>query len=80
MNNWHTEFMAEYRRQDILHEAEQIHLQKIMQTSRVYRPGLFAQSMYKLANWMIFTGKQLRKRYEIPAVNCGHTSTESFAR
>ncbi len=78
MNNWHTEFMAEYHRQDILNEAEQIHLEKIIQSSRVYRPGLFAQSMFKLANWMISTGKQLRKRYEIPTVNCSNSTTESY--
>jgi hypothetical protein len=35
--------------------------------------------MYNFANWMILTGKQLRKRYEIPAVDCSKTRTESFA-
>ncbi len=79
MNHWQNEFMAEVRRQEILHEAEQIHLEKLAQNFPVYRPGLFAQSMFKLANWMISTGKQLRKRYEVPAVNCNHTSTESYA-
>jgi hypothetical protein len=35
--------------------------------------------MYNFANWMIATGKQLRKRYEIPTVDCSKTRTESFA-
>jgi hypothetical protein len=81
MNHWQTEFMAEYRRQEILDEAEQIRLERagIQIQSRVYQPRLFERSMFNFANWMITTGKQLRKRYEIPAVNCNHSSTESYA-
>ena len=79
MNNWHDTYMAEYHRQDILQEAEHIRLEKIAIQSRVYRPRLFERTMFNFANWMIFTGKQLRKRYEIPAVDCSKTRTESFA-
>jgi elongation factor P hydroxylase len=79
MNHWHNEFMAEYHRLEILEEAEQIRLERIALKSRVYRPGFYARTMYKFANWMILTGKQLRKRYEIPAVDCSKTRTESFA-
>jgi hypothetical protein len=80
MNNWHTEFMAEYHRQDILAEAEHIRLEKLALRSRVYRPGLFAHTMFNFANWMIATGKQLRKRYEVPAVNCSNSQTNSVAQ
>ena len=79
MNNWHDEFMAEYHRQEILNQVEQIRLEKIAVRSRVYRPGLFERTMFNFANWMISTGKQLRKRYEIPAVDCGKSRTGSFA-
>jgi hypothetical protein len=79
MNHWQNEFMAEYRRQEILQEAEKIHLEKIGRQARVYRPSFFERSMFNFANWMISTGKQLRKRYEVPAVNCSHPSTESYA-
>lgn len=79
MNNWHNEFMAEYHRQDILKQAEQIHLEKLVIQSRVYRPGLFARAMFNFANWMISTGKQLRTRYEVPAVNCSNSTSGSFA-
>ena len=79
MNNWHNEFMAEYHRQDILKEVEQIRLEELAVKSRVYHPGFFARTMYNFANWMIFTGKQLRKRYEVPCVDCP-TPTGSFAR
>jgi hypothetical protein len=79
MNNWHNDFMAEYHRQDILNEVEQIHLERLAVNSRVYRPGFFARTMYNFANWMISTGKQLRERYEIPCPECP-TPTGSFAR
>ena len=79
MNNWHDTYMAEYHRQDILQEAEHIRLEKIAIRSRVYRPRLFERTMFNFANWMISTGKHLRKRYEIPAVDCSKTRTESFA-
>lgn len=86
MNNWHNDFMAEYHRQDILEQAEQIRLEKIAVKSRVYRPGWFERRMFNFANWMISTGKQLRKRYtrsspvdEMPTVDCSKTATGSFA-
>ena len=85
MNNWHNEFMAEYHRQDMLEEAEQIRLEQIALKSRVYHPRFFERSMYRFANWMISTGKQLRKRYtrsspvdQAPCVDCP-TPTGSFA-
>ena len=80
MNHWHNEFMAEYHRQGILEEAEQIRLERIALKSRVYRPGVYARTMYSFANWMIASGKQLRKRYEVPAVDCRKTATGTFAR
>jgi hypothetical protein len=79
MSNWQNEFMPEYHRERIMAEIEQIRLEKLALQARVYRPGLFARTMFKFANWMITTGKQLRKRYEIPAVNCNNPPTESFA-
>ena len=79
MHNWHDTFMAEYHRQDILEEIEHIRLEQIALRSRVYRPRLFDRSMFNFANWMITTGKQLRKRYEVPCVDCP-APTGSFAR
>ena len=80
MNNWHNEFMAEYHRQQILEEAEHIRLEKLALKSRLYRPGTFERSMFRFANWMISTGKQLRRRYEIPSMDCGKSPSRSFAR
>ena len=80
MNNWQNEFMAEYHRQEILEQARQIGLERLTHQSRVQHPRFFERSMFRLANWMISTGKQLRRRYEIPAVNCREPSAGSFAR
>ena len=80
MNNWNNEFMAEYHRQQILSDAEQIRLETIAAQSRVYRPGFFERTMFRFANWMIETGKRLRKRYELPVVKCSDCPTGSFAQ
>ena len=80
MNNWHDEFMAEYHRQQILKEVDQIRLERLALQSLIYRPGLFERSMFSFANWMISTGKQLRRRYEIPSVDCSTSPSGSFAR
>ena len=72
MNNWQNEYMAEYHRRQILEEVEQIHLEKLALESRVRCPNRFEQTMIAFAHWMISKGKQLRKRYEAPAINCGN--------
>ncbi len=79
MNNWQNEFMAEYHRQDILKEAEHIRLEKLVLQPRANCPTLFERTLFTFANWMISRGKQLRKRYEAPAVNCSNSPTGSFA-
>ena len=79
MNYWNDEKTAEYNRQRIVDEVKQIRLEKIALQARVHRTGLFERTMFNLANWMISTGKQLRKRYEVPAVNCNKPPTGSFA-
>jgi len=80
MNNWNNEYMAEYHRQDLIKEAEQIRSEKLGIRSRVYHPSFFTRAMFNVGNWMITKGKQLRKRYEIPITACTNTPSESFAR
>ena len=80
MNFYQDERTAEYNRQRIVEQFEQLQLEKLASQSRVYRPTLFTRSMYNFANWMISTGKQLRRRYEMPAVNCSHSPSGSLAR
>ncbi len=79
MNNWQNEFMAEYRRQEIVREMEHIRLEEQALQSRVGRPRLFERTMFNFANWMILAGKQLRKRYEVPAIHCSDSCTGSLA-
>ena len=79
MNYFDYETTAEYNRQQIRNQFEQIQLEKFALKSQVYQPGRFAHLMFNLANWMITTGKQLRKRYEIPAANSNHTHSKRFA-
>ena len=83
MNNWHNEYMAEYHRQQLLKEAEQIRLEKLTLEARVHCPTRFERTLLIFANWMISRGKQLQKRYtrstphsgsvdKATAVNCGN--------
>jgi hypothetical protein len=80
MNDWHTEFLTELHRREILGEAEHIRLEKIALQGRVYHPGFFARTMFRFANWMITTGKQLRERYEVPSVDCSQTPSGSLVQ
>jgi len=79
MNTFLDEQTAEYNRQRILDEVKQIRLEKLALGSQIYHPGMFEQTMFRLANWMISTGKRLRRRYEIPQVNCNHTTSSNLA-
>lgn len=80
MNYWLDEKLAELNRQRIIEEMALIHFEQKQRRARVYHPGRFEMTMLRFANWMIATGKQLRKRYEIPQVNCNQTPSEHFAR
>ena len=80
MNYFQDEQTAAYNRQRIHETFHQIRLEEQALKSGVYQPGRFERMMFNLANWMIATGKHLRKRYEIPASNCPPAQTNSFAR
>jgi hypothetical protein len=80
MNPWQMINLAEYHRRDLQDELEQIRLGQLALAPAAYRPGWFARSMYRLANWMIGTGKQLRRRYEVPMHDCSRQPTGSLAR
>lgn len=65
MNNWSYEFTAEYHRQRILEEVNQIRLEKLAEKSGRVRLVVFGQILLHLGDWMISTGKKLRQHYEI---------------
>ena len=79
MNSFRDEQTAAYYRQRVQEEIKQIRLEQLALKSRPYKPGRFERTMFNFANWMITTGKQLRKRYEIPAANCNHSHSKGFA-
>ncbi|HMB21605.1 MAG: hypothetical protein ACM33V_07535 [Chloroflexota bacterium] len=74
MNNWQSEFLAEYDRQRILQEVEQIRLEKLAAQPR---PRLFARIMANIGNWMVGTGRKLTKRYEVPVAHGMSRSRET---
>ena len=79
MNLYQDEMTAEYNRQRIVSDIEQIQRERLALRSQTYKPGRFERLMFNFANWMIVTGKGLRKRYEIPAANCGQAPSKGFA-
>jgi len=79
MNYFQNELTAEYNRQRISEELKQIRLEQFAIKSRSYKPHRFERTMFNFANWMIATGKQLRKRYEVPVTNCNNTQTKGLA-
>ena len=80
MNHWQHDLMPEQYRQRVLDEVEQIRLEKLAMKSQVYRPRFYERTMFNFANWMIAKGNQLRKRYEIPTVNCSDCPNGIFAQ
>lgn len=79
MNHFQNEQTAEYNRQRISEELKQIRLEQFALKSRPYKPGRFERTMFNFANWMIATGKQLRKRYEVPVTRCNNVQTKGLA-
>jgi hypothetical protein len=80
MNYFQDEQTAAYNRGRIAEAFHQMRLEQLALKSRLYQPGRFGRLMFSFANWMIATGKQLRKRYEIPAADCTPVHSKSFAR
>ena len=79
MNYFQDEQTAAYNRRRIAEAFHQIRLEQLALKSRVYQPGRFGRLMFRFANWMISTGKQLRQRYEIPATTSSQTQSKRFA-
>lgn len=78
MNHWQYEQyrqMDEHNRQRMMAE---IKAERLTRQLRVYHPGIFERAMFRLANWMISKGIQLRRRYEIPSVGCSQQTSSSL--
>lgn len=79
MNFFQDEHTAAYNRERIAEAFQQMRLEQVALKSQVYQPGRFARLMFNFANWMISTGKQLRKRYEIPAGQSNRVPSKNYA-
>ena len=79
MNNWHTEYTAEFHRRELNQEMEQIRLEELAMQGKPYRPGRFQRIMQALGTWLVAIGEDLQCRYQSPAVDCTRSSTRSYA-
>jgi hypothetical protein len=80
MNYFQDEQTAAYNRQRIAEAFQQMQLEHLALKSRVYQPSRYTRLMFSFANWMIATGNQLRKRYEIPITNSNQAGSKRFAQ
>ena len=80
MNHFLDECTAEYNRQRILEETALIRLEHQAQPRRVGQPRLIERTMFKVADWMISTGKRLRQKYEMRSVEGNQRPSGNFAR
>jgi hypothetical protein len=79
MNHHQDELTAQYNRQRIREDFDQIRLEQHAARARVRRQGLFTQTMHSLSTWMISAGRKLHERYELPAPHSHRTRPGSFA-
>jgi len=79
MNYYQDELTAQYNRQRVREEFELIRIEQHSVHSHEHRTSLFTRTMHSFANWMISTGKELHKRYEIPTPH-HHRPSSSFAQ
>ena len=80
MNYYQDELTAQYNRQRIQEDFDQIRLEQNILKARVRRPGIFKRIMHSLSTWMISAGRELHERYELPTAHSHGTRSESFAR
>ena len=78
-NHLRDEQTAAFYRERTRAEIKQIRLEQLALKSQPYKPGRYERTMFNFANWMIATGKQLRKRYEAPVANCNKSHFKGFA-
>jgi len=79
MNYYQDELTAQYNRQRVREEFELIRIEQHLARSRAHRTSLFTRTMHSFASWMISTGKELHRRYEISAPH-HHRPSSSFAQ
>jgi hypothetical protein len=79
MNYHQDEFTAQYNRDKVREDFNQIRVEKQLAKSRVRKPSLYIRTMHSLSSWMISTGKELHKRYELPTTHSHQSTSSSLA-
>ncbi|HSM71006.1 MAG TPA: hypothetical protein VK851_05645 [Anaerolineales bacterium] len=79
MNYYQDELTAQYNRQRIQEDFDQIRLEQRSAKARVHRPGLFTRTMHSFSTWMISAGRELHERYELPIEHSHGTRSGFFA-
>ena len=59
---------------------EEARIVRLIRESRVDQPGIFEQMMFKLASWMISSGRRLQRRYDISSAKYGRKESGNFSR
>ena len=57
---------------------EEARIVRLIRESRVDQPGIFERTMFKLANWMISSGRQLQRRYDVSSVKYVERNLATF--
>jgi hypothetical protein len=79
MNHHQDKLTAQYNRQRIREDFDQIRLEQHAAKTRLHRASLFTQAMHSFSIWMISAGKKLHRRYELPAPHSHRKRAGSFA-
>ena len=78
MNHWQYEQYKRINEDDHQRMIEEARIVRLIRASRVDQPSIFEQTMFKLANWMISSGEQLQRRYDISSAKYGREEPDSF--
>jgi len=80
MNHWQIEIESKLHRDELENQMKAIRLEEQALRSKAHQPAWYERSLYRLANWMIATGKQLRRRYEKSDSNSRDLSSSRLMR
>ena len=78
MNNWQYEQYQRINEDDHQRMIEEARIVRLIRTSRGDQPGIFEQMMFKLASWMISSGRRLQRRYDISSVKYVERNLATF--
>ena len=80
MNDWQYEQYKRINEDDRQRMIEEARIVRLIRASRVDQPGIFEQMMFKLANWMISSGRQLQRRYDVSSAKYGREEYGNFSK